>query len=155
MNAAANKAPLTALIVDDRPDNLDVLVEVLGRAGFRVLVAEDGEDALSTAARVDPDVILLDVVLPGIDGFETCRRLRRTHGDVPILFVTALEESADRIRGFAAGGDDYVTKPFRADEILSRARTYAAVRSLRRRMRQARAALDRDDVAAAKALLDE
>src|SRR5688500_12080317 len=124
--ASATGAAYTALIVDDQPENLGVLVDVLARAGFRVLVAEDGEAALETTARVQPDVIFLDVTLPGVDGFEVCRRLRANEStrEVPVLFVTAHEQTADRVRGFAAGGVDYVTKPVRADEVLSRARAY-------------------------------
>ncbi|HEY4222286.1 MAG TPA: response regulator [Myxococcota bacterium] len=146
---------LTALVVDDKPESLSVLVEVLSRSGFRVLVAEDGEAALETVVPAQPDVIFLDINLPGIDGFETARRLRASDAsqEIPILFVTALDRTADRVRGFAAGGVDYVTKPFRADEVLSRARAYAEVTSLRRRVKRARALLEENDVAAAKALL--
>jgi len=128
----------TVLIVDDRPDNLSVFLDILGRAGFRVLVAEDGEAALEQAPLIAPDVIFLDVMMPGIDGFETCRRLKRIDvvRDVPIILVTALSDTADRLRGFAAGGVDYVTKPFRSEEILARAVVHADLTRARRRMQQ-------------------
>jgi two-component system cell cycle response regulator len=133
----------TVLIVDDRPDNLSVFLDILGRAGFRVLVAEDGEAALEQAPLISPDVIFLDVMMPGIDGFETCRRLKRIEEtrDVPVILVTALSDTADRLRGFAAGGVDYVTKPFRSEEILARAVVHADLTRARRRMRQAHALL--------------
>ncbi len=153
----ASSTPLTALVVDDHPENLGVLLDVLSRAGFRVLVAEDGEAALETCECVRLDVIFLDVSLPGIDGFETCRRLLANPRvkDVPVLFVTAHDQTADRLRAFAAGGVDYVTKPFRADELLSRARVYATMTSLRRRMRLAHQLLEQSDIAGALALLTD
>jgi DNA-binding response OmpR family regulator len=147
------KQSFVALVVDDQPENLGVLVEVLGRAGFRVLVAEDGESALSTLAEVSADVILLDVGMPGINGFETCKRIREKNKETPVLFVTALEGTVDRVRAFAAGGDDFVSKPFRADELLSRARAYAELASLRRKLRTAKAQLDKGDVDGAKTSL--
>jgi DNA-binding response OmpR family regulator len=125
----------TALIVDDKPQNLGILVDVLSRAGFRVLVAEDGAAALEQAPRAAPDVILLDIMMPGLDGYETARRLRTlpTTADVPILFVTALDQTVDRVRALAAGGVDFVTKPFRADEVLARVVSHAELCALRRR----------------------
>lgn len=131
------------LIVDDRPDNLAVFVDVLSRAGFRVLVAEDGEAAIERAAYADPDVIFLDVMLPGLDGYETCRRLKRMEAlkDVPIIMVSALSDTTDRLRGFAAGSIDYVSKPFRAEEILARAVVHADLTRARRQVRRAREAL--------------
>lgn len=125
----------TALIVDDKPQNLGVLVDVLSRAGFRVLVAEDGAAAIEQAPRAAPDVILLDIMMPGLDGYETARRLRtlRTTAEVPILFVTALDQTVDRVRALAAGGVDFITKPFRADEVLARVATHAELCALRRR----------------------
>jgi len=141
--ASARAPQRNVLIVDDRPDNLAVFVDVLSRAGFRVLVAEDGEAALERAAYADPDVIFLDVMLPGLDGYETCRRLKRMEAvkDVPIIMVSALADTTDRLRGFAAGSIDYVTKPFRAEEILARAVVHADLTRARRQVRRAREAL--------------
>ena len=101
------------LIVDDVPGNLDVLIQVLEGAGYQLQVATSGEQALEVVARAVPDLILLDVMMPGIDGFETCRRLKRekTTWDIPIIFLTALDEVSSVVEGFQAGGVDYMTKP--------------------------------------------
>ncbi len=134
--------PETILIVDDTPANLGVLVDTLGAAGYRLSVAEDGEEALALTARTQPDLVLLDVMMPGIDGFETCRRMRAqpATADVPVLFMTALHETADKVRAFGAGGVDYITKPIEHEEALARIRTHLALRSLRREL-QAQLAL--------------
>lgn len=110
------------LIVDDTPDNLALLSDALDAAGYRVLVALDGASALERAQRSQPDVILLDAMMPGMDGFETCRRLKASGetADIPVLFMTALTESEHVVEGFAAGGIDYVTKPINPDEVLAR-----------------------------------
>ncbi len=134
--------PETILMVDDTPANLGVLVETLGAAGYRLMVAEDGEEALAQTEQTLPDLILLDVMMPGIDGFETCRRLkdREATRDVPVLFMTALGETADKVRAFAAGGVDYITKPIEHEEALARVRTHLALRRLQRE-REAQLAL--------------
>jgi len=126
--------PETILIVDDTPANLGVLVETLGAAGYQLMVAEDGEEALAQTAQTLPDLILLDLMMPGIDGFETCRRLkaRPATAEVPVLFMTALSETADKVKAFAAGGVDYLTKPIEHEEALARVRTHLALRRLRR-----------------------
>mgnify|MGYP001554486077 CR=1 FL=1 len=126
----------TILIVDDTPANLGVLVETLGAAGYQLMVAEDGEEALAQTVQTQPDLILLDVMMPGIDGFETCRRLRAqsTPRDVPVLFMTALSETADKVKAFAAGGVDYITKPIEHEEALARIRTHLTLRRLRREL---------------------
>jgi two-component system sensor histidine kinase/response regulator len=128
--------PETILIVDDTPTNLGVLVETLGDAGYELRVAEDGEEALAQTAKTLPDLILLDVMMPGIDGFETCRRLkaRESTRDVPVLFMTALNETADKVKAFGAGGVDYITKPIEHEEALARVRTHLALRRLRREL---------------------
>jgi DNA-binding response OmpR family regulator len=130
--------PETILIVDDTPANLGVLVETLGAAGYQLMVAEDGEEALAQTARTQPDLILLDVMMPGLDGFETCRRLKAQPAtrDVPILFMTALNESADKVRAFSAGGVDYLTKPIEHEEALARVRTHLALRRLHHDLRE-------------------
>ena len=126
----------TILIVDDTPANLGVLVETLGAAGYQLMVAEDGEEALAQTAKTQPDLILLDVMMPGMDGFETCRRLkaRQSTRDVPVLFMTALNETADKVKAFSAGGVDYITKPIEHEEALARVRTHLALRRLRREL---------------------
>src|SRR5688572_8927758 len=127
----------TILIVDDTPANLGVLVETLGAAGYQLMVAEDGEEALAQTAQTQPDLILLDVMMPGIDGFETCRRLkaRETTRDVPVLFMTALNETADKVKAFTAGGVDYITKPIQHEEALARVRTHLTLCRLRQELR--------------------
>ncbi|MES2695943.1 MAG: hybrid sensor histidine kinase/response regulator [Verrucomicrobiota bacterium] len=123
----------TILIVDDTPANLGVLVETLGAAGYQLMVAEDGEEALAQTEQTQPDLILLDVMMPGIDGFETCRRLkaRASTRDVPVLFMTALNETADKVKAFVAGGVDYITKPIEHEEAIARVRTHLSLRRLR------------------------
>ena len=114
------------LIVDDVPENLAVLSDALDEAGHTVLVATDGISALERLALVLPDLILLDAVMPGIDGFETCRRMKlMDHArDVPVVFMTGLTETEHVVRGFEVGGVDYVTKPIRPAEVLARIRTH-------------------------------
>src|SRR5882762_9832480 len=128
----------TILIVDDTPANLGVLVETLGTAGYSLMVAEDGEEALTQTEQTQPDLILLDVMMPGIDGFETCRRLKaQPHTrDIPVLFMTALSETADKVKAFAAGAVDYITKPIEHDEALARVSTHLALRRLRRELEE-------------------
>jgi signal transduction histidine kinase len=130
--------PETILIVDDTPANLGVLVETLGAAGYQLMVAEDGEEALAQTAQTQPDLILLDVMMPGIDGFETCRRFKDRPGtrDIPVLFMTALSETADKVKAFAAGGVDYITKPIEHEEALARVRTHLTLRRLRRELQE-------------------
>jgi diguanylate cyclase (GGDEF)-like protein len=120
------------LIVDDTPENLTVLRQMLTEAGYRVRPALSGEIALK-AVEVDvPDLILLDIMMPGMDGIEVCAKLKsdaRTH-DVPVLFISALIETEDKVRGFKAGGVDYIIKPFHAAEVLARVETHLALRNL-------------------------
>lgn len=129
------------LIVDDIPANLSLLHDALDEAGYTVLVATNGESALQRARQSLPDVILLDALMPGMDGFEVARRLKAdfvTH-HIPIVFMTGLTETEHVVAAFAAGGADYVTKPIRPAEVL--ARIGAHVHNARQ-MRQARTALD-------------
>jgi len=125
----------TVLIVDDTPANLAFLSDALDDAGYEVLVAPSGLTALRQLELIRPDVILLDAVMPGLDGFETCQRLksRRETRDIPVIFMTALAATADIVRGLGEGADDYVTKPVREEEVLARIATHLArSRSLRR-----------------------
>ncbi len=110
------------LIVDDVPDNLSMLHDALDDAGYTVLVATDGASALRRAAQALPDVVLLDALMPGMDGFEVARRLKAepTTLHIPIIFMTGLTETEHVVAAFAAGGADYVTKPIRAQEVLAR-----------------------------------
>ena len=114
------------LIVDDVPANQDALCRALEAAGYEVLVAASGPQALDITTRALPDLILLDVRMPGMDGFETCRRLKKVGmtRDIPVLFVTASDDTADLVQGFEAGGADYLVKPVRKEEVLIRVRTH-------------------------------
>ncbi len=129
------------LIVDDVPDNLALLHDALDAAGYTVLVATDGASALQRAAQADPDIVLLDAVMPGIDGFEVARRLKAgpETAHIPIIFMTGLTDTEHVLAAFEAGGVDYVTKPIRPPEVLAR---MAAHRQAARQARQARNALD-------------
>ena len=110
------------LIVDDTPDNLALLSDALDEVGYMVLVALDGLSALSRIQRRRPDLILLDAMMPGLDGFETCQRIKAdaATADIPVLFMTALTDSEHVVKGFEAGGIDYVTKPINTEEVLAR-----------------------------------
>ena len=124
----------TILIVDDTPANLDVIVRSLERDGIRVLVACDGEEGLQRAEYVQPDLILLDVMLPGMDGFEVCRRLQISEKTcfIPVIFMTALLDVESKMAGFRAGAVDYVTKPFQIDEMSARVKTHLNLREMQR-----------------------
>ncbi|MBC8746535.1 MULTISPECIES: response regulator [Paraburkholderia] len=126
----------TILIVDDTPANVGVVVDSLEARGIRVLVALDGIEALERAAFSQPDVILLDVKMPGIDGFETCRRLKRDERtrDIAVIFMTSLTGNEDRVEGFSAGGVDYVTKPLRVDEMLARVGVHLELRVMHKQV---------------------
>jgi DNA-binding NtrC family response regulator len=134
----------SVLVVDDTPTNVKVLVEMLGREGYRVLVAREGESALEQARYARPLVILLDVMMPGVDGFEVCRRLKghAATAEIPVIFMTALGELEDKVRGFDAGGADYVVKPFEHQEVLARVRTHAHMRRLQLALSQANSHLE-------------
>jgi formate hydrogenlyase transcriptional activator len=135
MNSTVNNS---ILVVDDTQSNVKVLVEMLGREGYRVLVAREGESALEQARYALPLVILLDVMMPGIDGFEVCRRLKAAPATagIPVIFMTALGELEDKVKGFEAGGADYVVKPFEHQEVLARVRTHAGMRQLQLQLAQ-------------------
>lgn len=125
------------LVVDDTPKNLQLVAEILSRAGFEPALAQDGPTALVSAARDKPDLILLDVLMPGMDGFEVCRRLKAdpvTQG-IPVIFLTAKTESGDILAGFERGGVDYVSKPFRVQELLARVKVHVELRKAQQEIR--------------------
>lgn len=126
-----NSLPLI-LVVDDTPANLEVVVEALSDAGFEVAIATDGERAIRQATLSQPDLILLDVMMPILDGFETCRRLKASSvtSDIPVIFMTALSDTTDKVRGFNLGAVDYVTKPFQEAELIVRVTTQLKLRQL-------------------------
>lgn len=117
-----------ALVVDDSPETLRLLTDALDGAGMTVMVAMDGAAAMRIVEQITPDIILLDAMMPGMDGFETCRRLKRDAGlsDVPVIFMTGLAETEHIVRGLEAGGVDYVTKPIVIEEMIARIRVHLA-----------------------------
>lgn len=157
MTAAANA---TIMVVDDTPDNVGILLELLGRAGFKVLVARDGHGALEQMQFARPDLVLLDVMMPGIDGFETCRRLKANAAtkDVPVIFMTARSGQSDIVEGFRAGAADYVVKPLQHDEVLARVNAHLALRRLNTQLQGANEELEQKvsaRTAELRAALDE
>jgi len=125
------------LIVDDTPTNLELLFNCLANSGFKVLVAEDGKSALQTVEYALPDLILLDVLMPGIDGFETCRYLKANEltKDIPVIFMTALSETVDKVTGLALGAVDYITKPLQ-QEVLARVNLHLNLWNLTKTLRE-------------------
>jgi CheY-like chemotaxis protein len=128
----------TILIVDDNQTNLGVLADFLEESGFTILIARDGESGLEKARYGRPDLILLDVMMPGIDGFETCRRLKADQAtqDIPVIFVTALSNSEEKIKGFEVGAVDYITKPLHEKEVLARVTTHLRLQALTHQLQQ-------------------
>lgn len=118
----------TILVVDDTPETLGLLTDTLDHAGFTVLIATDGQSALELLDQITPDLVLMDAVMPGLSGFESCRRLKheKMMAHLPVIFLTGLSESAHVVEGLAAGGVDYVTKPIVVDELLARIRVHLA-----------------------------
>ena len=143
MNAPS---PATVLIVDDTPANVRVLAEYLDGHGFNVTVAQDGEEGLERARFGRPDLVLLDAMMPGWDGFETCRRLKADAATsaIPVIFMTALSDVGDKVRAYEAGGVDYITKPFHAEEVLARVNTHLALRNMQRQLQERNEALQRE-----------
>ncbi len=134
------------LLVDDNPTNLQVLYQTLEGQGYRLLAARNGKDAIAIAERAAPDLILLDVMMPDPDGFETCARLKadaRTR-DSAIIFLSALNDARDRAHGLELGAVDFVNKPFQAEEILARVKTHLTIRELQQQLRQHNAALQHE-----------
>jgi DNA-binding response OmpR family regulator len=118
----------TVLVVDDTPDTLSFLTDTLDQAGFTVLIATDGDSALELVDQITPDLVLMDAVMPGTDGFNACRRLKREKllSHLPVIFMTGLSDTEHVVEGLAAGGVDYVTKPIVVDELLARIRVHLA-----------------------------
>ena len=137
MNEATDSRP-AILAVDDNPENLGVLFELLTAEGFRLLVAEDGEGALQQAEYARPELILLDILLPDMDGFAVCRSLKERSDTrhIPVLFMSALTDTVDKIKGLQLGAVDYITKPFQHEEVLALVRTHLAMEALRGRLRE-------------------
>ncbi|WP_374278625.1 response regulator [Azonexus sp.] len=134
----APAAGIEVLVVDDTPASLELLDGLLSRAGYVVRAAQDARMALRSARARAPDLILLDVRMPGMDGYELCRRLKADAAtrDVPVIFLSALRETGDMVKGFALGAVDYIAKPFQADEVLARVRTHVELYRLQTRLEE-------------------
>ncbi len=139
-----SKEESTILIVDDSHTSLSLLFKHLRASGFRVLVAESGADALDQVDHTIPDLILLDVVMPGMDGFEVCQRLKEKEAtrDIPIIFMTALSDARSKVRGLKVGAVDYITKPTYAEELLARIETHLTLQGLQRQLQEANRELE-------------
>ena len=126
------------LIVEDNPTNLSLLFQYLNKFGFKVFVATDGITALEQIDLTQPDLILLDIMMPGIDGFEACRRLKANSltQNIPVIFLTALSDTVDKVQGFQLGAVDYITKPIQPEEVLSRIQTHLTIRNLQRQLQE-------------------
>ena len=145
MNSSLSPSTATILVVDDTPANISVLLGLLNKQGYKVLVANDGASALEQLKHVHPDLILLDVMMPGLDGFEVCRRIKQLPdlAEIPILFLTALDETEEKLKGFAAGAADYVTKPLRHPEVLARVNVHLALHRANHALKDANNELER------------
>jgi len=126
----------TILVVDDEAANLGVLSELLNAMGCTILIARDGESCLEKIALAQPDLILLDILLPGIDGFEVCRQLKAAQptASIPVIFMTALKNIEDKIKGFEVGGVDYITKPFQYQEVFERVKLHLTSHAMRKQL---------------------
>jgi PAS domain S-box-containing protein len=144
MNASPDSRPLI-LIVDDTPTNLGVLVELLSANHFAVSVAEDGESALEQVEYIRPDLILLDVLMPNLDGYATCERLKALPAtrDIPVVFMTGLTDTVNKVKGFRLGAVDYITKPFQHEEVIARITTHLTLQQLRQRLQESEERLSR------------
>jgi DNA-binding response OmpR family regulator len=133
----------TILIVDDNLKNLKVLLDLLKDFDFDISVAKSGEEALRRVSRRTPDIILLDVMMPGLDGFETCRRLKANEAtrEIPVIFMTALTDVESKLKGFEIGGVDYITKPIEYQEAIARLNAHLTIRRLQRSMAEKNAEL--------------
>lgn len=146
MMTITNKITESILLVDDQPANLQVLMHTLERLGCKLLVAKNGETALAIAQKVRPDLILLDIMMPGIDGFEVCRRLKADPDTrkIPVIFLSALDDTGDKVRGLQLGAVDYVSKPFQPEEVIARVNTHLTINRLSREVQQQRDELEHE-----------
>ncbi|WP_111497818.1 ATP-binding response regulator [Marinobacter bohaiensis] len=136
----------TILLVDDNAQNLKVLYETLKDRGYRLLIANEGEKALALAERHQPEVILLDIMMPGMDGYEVCQRLKGNPdtADGAVVFLSALDDVDAKVKGFSLGGADYISKPFQAQEVIARVATHARVIQLERQLQERNRQLESD-----------
>ncbi len=133
------------LIAEDIPKNMEVVCNILKKAGYRIAMAGNGRQALQMVSNVKPDLILLDILMPEMDGFEACRQLKQDPGikDIPIIFLTAKTDTTDIVNGFKLGAVDYITKPFRGEELLSRVKTHLELKFSREALKELNATKDK------------
>ena len=136
------------LLVDDNPQNLKILYETLDGQGYRLLLANNGEKALAIAENSKPDLILLDIMMPGMDGYEVCETLKLTNGlrDIPVVFLSALDDVESKVKGFEKGGVDYIAKPFQPREVMSRVATQIKLRRLEQALKEKNRELSADNI---------
>ncbi len=127
------KEPQRILLVDDNPTNLQVLFQTLDGRGYKLLIAKSGEDALKIARKAQPHLILLDIMMPGIDGYETCQKLKEDPEtrESSVIFLSALDDTKDKVRGLEQGAVDFITKPFQGEEVLARVDTHLTIHRLK------------------------
>ncbi len=135
----------TILVVDDNPDNLRLLSGILDEHHYKIRLAPNGERALATVRKEAPGLILLDIMMPVMDGFEVCGKLKedKETAGIPVIFISALHETIEKVKAFSLGGVDYITKPFKSEEVLARVRTHLNLRFLQLQMEQKNAELQR------------
>ena len=131
------------LVVDDNKLNIRILVDALRGEGYRVRPALNGKIAVDAAQKEAPDLILLDILMPGMNGYQVCEALKRDENlkDIPVIFISALDQVDDKMKGFKAGGVDYISKPFQTEEVLARVRTHLTLRNLQRDLQEKNARL--------------
>ena len=147
MNSLPNdRVTASILIVDDRVDNLRLLSDLLTEQGYKVRGVSKGTMALKAAKSFPPDLILLDIMMPEMDGYEVCQHLKAAENtrDIPIIFISALNDAADQLKAFSVGGVDYITKPFRIEEILARVNNHLRLRELQKNLAEQNERLEKE-----------
>jgi two-component system, LuxR family, sensor kinase FixL len=124
--STSEETPYRILLVDDDPTNLQILHQVLGGRGYKLIIAKSGEDALKIAERMKPHLVLLDIMMPGIDGYETCKRLKENPEtrNAAIIFLSAMDNPEDKKKGLEMGAIDFIQKPFQSDHVIATVETY-------------------------------
>ena len=132
-----NKVP-TLLVVDDNPKNLQIVALILREVNFKIIIATDGKSAVDLVQRAKPDLVLMDVMMPGMDGFEACKIIKSdpANDNIPVIFLTALSEKVNTVKGLEAGGVDYMVKPFDKEELVTRIRTHLELKYTRDKLQK-------------------
>lgn len=147
MNTITDKNQETLLLVDDNPTNLKILYKTLEGQGYKLLLAKNGEDALSIVNKVHPALVLLDIMMPGMDGYEVCQKIKSNPeiADSVVIFLSALDDVEDKVKGFSVGAVDYVAKPFQADEVIARVESHIKIRQLEKTLELKNKQLEEDN----------